>query len=95
MHLMRHRTEHRFLRALVSPRVTASGGLESTATESSTGVGPPTVACAEGLVEFTQSPLPVVLNAQGSIYMDWEANAERYASDDVAAVLGDTLQVCL
>jgi len=83
------------MRALISPRVTAAGGLQSTATEANAGGGPPTVGCAEGLIEFTQSPLPVVLNAQGSIYMDWEANAERYANDDVSVVLGDTLQVCL
>ena len=83
------------MRAVISPRVIAAGGLHSTATEPNAGGEPPTVGWAEGLIEFTQSPLPVVLNAQGSICMDWEANAERYANDDVSAVLGDTLQVCL
>ena len=47
-------------------------------------------------IDFTQSPLPVVIKAPGSRYMDmdWEASTERSANDDVET-LGDSLSLTL
>lgn len=49
----------------------------------------------QGIIQFMQSPPPILLNANGNMFMDWEANSERQGQDDVTSVLGDDLQVCL
>ena len=50
----------------------------------------------QGMIEFTHSPPPpVLLGLSGAMFLDWEANSERQDYEDVSALLGNDLQVCL